>query len=1068
MVDILRQTVLTPAGVTNDLQAHGLDAFGLTVPNLSPVWAGSTPSAGDYDPSALTLKLNGLKAPFRAVREYVAEPPSTPPPDHNPTATLSAALYSGVDGKPLTPPVVLLRMHPEAARRLGKLVENRLGANPPIHPVPVAVVVRGVTTPSPPKVPEWFYAGNALDFTGTVTISFHDARGLIIDPIAVACLFRELLSFRPALYVADGPTQAVGDPGGLDGIGGLASGIMVHVVDPHGWAYVPTRDKAQLKVVDISNNQVSQVPDTGIVTLSANQSLGRSTADDTADGASKPLRWGWATNGTLARIRLTPPTLPAGVTLARQFFRAMAVDLDWHLLGNRTTNTVAAIPGDDDTVPDFLLPAVRDPVPSFAYLTDPQDVVGSAAAMISGFGAQPSTVAIAVSPVLDETLRAPPQSGTPGHWPAFPSFTSPQPISSATNPRQGATAARRAASDGAGADRDVIVTIAVGTLPDGAHVRVFPRLFQRIAAIGNTPSFVRPDGGAAIAQTGTVTKVLLINPFGLQQGDPFPDPANLAVDMVVTDRNGRRRLFSQATIAVAAGPESAVDNLASFGGESLLGASALKAALDSGGTRGIAKAALFGLPRTTPLPGISDPAAFIRAMASETQPREGPRLPTMMRFESLLVTGTASALDTPLTWNAVLSGVRFNLEARSFRADLGNPGNPAGADVIGTGIRAGGFLARDLAVHAIKRAQPVVPLGGGTKGWVVETGHTTWNVPPADTTGTVAAVMLETVAAICDTPELSVSVIPDPQPDDDPQTLVNHVTTALNTPTVPVPLASAADIVRRVQREIVTSKHGQRDALWSLRRALGQAREFIYIESPDFARTARPAGAPTDFVQMLGTLLEENPRLKLVICTPRLPDFATDKQGWVRAAFAHRKEALQFLIAKAKALAEAANEKRARVAAFHPIGFPGRSSPLRTTTVIVDDVYCLVGTSHFRRRGMTFDGAADIASIDRQIAKGYSAAIAQFRQKLMAQRLGVDVPTSPINSSALWTRLAQPESAFAAVADLLDEGGEGRLAPVFAGPDDNAVLPQTDDVADPDGTSGASFATFIAAALAGE
>jgi hypothetical protein len=531
--------------------------------------------------------------------------------------------------------------------------------------------------------------------------------------------------------------------------------------------------------------------------------------------------------------------------------------------------------------------------------------------------------------------------------------------------------------------------------------------------------------------------------------------------MVVTDRTGKRRLLSQTTIAVDPGPESFTDDPARFGGDSLLGASTLKAALDAGATRGIAKAALFGLPRTTPLPSFSsDPAAFIRAMASETQPREGPRLPTMMRFDSLLVTGTANAADTPLAWNAVMSGVRFTPEARSFRPELGNPGNPAGPDVMATGIRAGGFLARDLAVHAIKRAQPIVPLGGGTKGWVIETGHQTWNAPAADTTGTVAAVMLETVAAICDTPELS--LVPDPVTNDDPQTLVNRVTGALGTSSIPVPATSAVDIAHRVQREIVTAKHGQRDALWALNRAFTQAREFIYIESPAFAPTARPAGAPVghelDLVQLLGAMLDDNPRLKLMICTPRLPDFAADKQGWVRTAFAHRKEAINFLASRAKP----------RVAAFHPIGFPGRASPLRTTTIVVDDVWCLVGTSHFRRRGMTFDGAVDVASIDRQIAKGYSSAIARFRQVVMAQRLGVTVPTTPTEATALWIRLARPESAFASVAELLNEGGEGHLTPVWAGPDDTSVLPQTDDVADPDGASGASFATFIAGALAGE
>src|SRR5258707_1017575 len=117
---------------------------------------------------------------------------------------------------------------------------------------------------------------------------------------------------------------------------------------------------------------------------------------------------------------------------------------------------------------------------------------------------------------------------------------------------------------------------------------------------------------------------------------------------------------------------------------------------------------------------------------------------------------------------------------------------------------------------------------------------------------------------------------------------------------------------------------------------------------------------------------------------------------------------------------------------------------------------------------MTFDGAVDVASIDRQIAKGYSASIAKFRQTLMAQRLGVEVPATVDQASAPWVRLAQPESAFSVVAELLNEGGEGRLTPIWAGPTDTSVLPQTDNVADPDGADGASFATFIAAAVAGE
>ena len=83
--------------------------------------------------------------------------------------------------------------------------------------------------------------------------------------------------------------------------------------------------------------------------------------------------------------------------------------------------------------------------------------------------------------------------------------------------------------------------------------------------------------------------------------------------------------------------------------------------------------------------------------------------------------------------------------------------------------------------------------------------------------------------------------------------------------------------------------------------------------------------------------------------------------------------------------------------------------------------------------------------------RGTSAGIARFRQELMAAKLGVTIPTGPANSSALWTRLAEPESAFDVLADLLASGGLGRCSPVWSGPTDTSVIPQSDAVADPDG-----------------
>jgi hypothetical protein len=77
--------------------------------------------------------------------------------------------------------------------------------------------------------------------------------------------------------------------------------------------------------------------------------------------------------------------------------------------------------------------------------------------------------------------------------------------------------------------------------------------------------------------------------------------------------------------------------------------------------------------------------------------------------------------------------------------------------------------------------------------------------------------------------------------------------------------------------------------------------------------------------------------------------------------------------------------------------------------------------------------------------------LAAFRQALVARKLGVDVPSGPAATTALWTRLARPESLFAALVELLAEGGQGHCSPVWAGPSDTTVIPQTDDISDPNG-----------------
>jgi hypothetical protein len=120
-----------------------------------------------------------------------------------------------------------------------------------------------------------------------------------------------------------------------------------------------------------------------------------------------------------------------------------------------------------------------------------------------------------------------------------------------------------------------------------------------------------------------------------------------------------------------------------------------------------------------------------------------------------------------------------------------------------------------------------------------------------------------------------------------------------------------------VRRECFASASGLRDAMWSLRRALREARELIYVESAQFARTARPTGQPTaeqvDLVGEIVTSLTAHPNLRVIICTPRDSDFAANYPGWGREHYKARTEAVSNLLAAAPD----------RIVAFHPVGFPG-------------------------------------------------------------------------------------------------------------------------------------------------
>ncbi|MEV0605921.1 hypothetical protein AB0I61_06040 [Polymorphospora rubra] len=283
--------------------------------------------------------------------------------------------------------------------------------------------------------------------------------------------------------------------------------------------------------------------------------------------------------------------------------------------------------------------------------------------------------------------------------------------------------------------------------------------------------------------------------------------------------------------------------------------------------------------------------------------------------------------------------------------------------------------------------------------------------------------------------------------------------------------------------EIRSAKFGRRDTQWALRRALRHARELVYIETPLFCGTAHDDGAPADsaaavnLVAELATRLTIEPRLRVVILVPRETPFVPGYEPFAMYHYARRRLTAQTL-ALAGGTVDGLNARRPRVVIAHPMGVPGRPLVIRSTTVIVDDVWCLTGASSYSRRGLTFDGSNDVVMTDWTIDRGASVAIRAHRKALMAMHLGVGpqpvgggAPASPVGAPAGdWVRLHQGVSAHETFADLLLSGGRGKLLPLWNGPDPNAVnavIPHPAQVADPDGRDGASLITSVIAALGG-
>lgn len=1075
-------TVAGQADIRPRLNSDGLAALGLAGPLLSPAWTSALPTA-----DVTNLRFNVTSQWYAPIAGMLITEP-------NPRG-LGLSRFDGTPWPATTGTAVLFRIHPQARLRLERLITAALqapGTTPAdrsIRPVPALFLI---TNPVPTFATPW-RALAAEQFMPGGDVSMYDEHGLAVDPFAFAAVIAAVLTSAPAA----GTPMPSGAPAGTPAaVAGLApAGNWVHAVDLHGrpWQDPPGLNQGvSLFSGAAGARQLAQdVPD-GLLHSWAPGAVFAAEADP--NGVQSALttpgltRFGWQTVGRMGTTPLAWPAAGPQVP-ARDTLRMAVCDPAFHLLGNRTTTIRDGVLKADSITVAEQPPIVREgsPVTLFA---DGRSALGWIGQVILGLQggnpAAPFTTGpmFAASPYFDDgAWPFPALPGLAGAWPIAPLAT---PVLGSVGNVLGQLAPLRSAgtANWIAGTNDVLVQLPAG-LPAGVAIRLYPIQVQMGVSPDEQPLLRRADGDAIITTGGNADTLRLRDPFALGSGAARP--------------GGETHLRMDAAVAWVTGPGTVpqVKLIANLhwrvGADVVAPALAPTNILAAMFWRGTASNPLIGVPPRGPFTMatvFADPVAFIqgvaRTLSTDANPREAPRLPTMSRNESLFTLQLPPATG-PDIYRSMLTGGWLARETDVHSYRLANPGAAGAHEAHAPAVVSTSQLGFDLWVAAAHRARPVVPTAdaagvfasgpnaGLPTNWVLLQANAT-SAPPAAPAvpSSVAAAVLQTVPAYVETPELAVIS------DNDVPAAVNWVTTQLgnwlSTPNDP-------ELHRQIAREIRTAKYGRRDAQWALRRAISHARELIYIETSLFAATARVAGGPTDptaaaeLVVELANRLQAEPRLRVVILTPRESPFMSAYEPFSMYFYAERLKAAQSL-ALAGQTVNGLNGQRPRVVIAHPVGIPGRPLVIRTTTVIVDDVWCLSGASTLSRRGLTFDGATDVALVDWQLDRGASTAIRAHRKALMGMHLGVGptpvgggAPPDPVGSPrADWIRLHQPISAHEAFADTLASGNRGKLLPLWPGPDPTlpgATIPHPAPVADPDGRGGATMVTTIASAIGG-
>lgn len=983
----------------------GMGALGLASGMLAIRWTEIIPN---YDSASMTLSST---SPWKAMTGGLFS-----------WHTDGDVHLSDSDGLSLTGQIGILEFHPQAALRIRRLIGSRYDgrtdglANRPTpfyaalqNSPPIADIL---TAPIQANVSEDLFAGN---------LSFHDERGMIIDPIAVASFFLDLTNIFNALSSGSGGS-GVTVPGSVNSITNLSAKVRrVHFVNLFGGPWVDRPDQTGLRFGSDArlNGSIHSWPSGKTI--------------NPTDTPPDNLRWGLSPEGTLDVNPLSPPALSSTIipvpaaapNLKVQFLRVVIVDLSLHLLGNRSPAAIDSVPAPDNKTLLEPGPEVVDGE-IVSFLQDGQVMSGGIAeiASLSGFR-------LAVSPSIQTNQSLPPDRSQ--QWPTFPATTeTPQ---SLTGEISKLSRSEMTASY-VGSGPDVLVTWPAGSLPSEAHIRIFPRVDPgpAIVPLAELDFARRGEGGSGIAKAAGIT-ISLKDPFRVGTDTPVADP-RLRFDLLIVTRDGtvQGRLLGGLDVQVATGATAPVLPAVSnpLGGVPL-------------NQRGISPSPLIGIAPTSPSPGTNP---ILNALG-EAAPRESPRFRTMGRLSSL-VAGHDAGLQG--TWTAVnTSGI---LDGRSVRgdADLGNPGNPAGPEDHAPGVFLTGTLAMAHARAALRRTHHIVRR-------MPELNDDRWNDLPAGT-GNFAGAVLQNIAATVESPEL------DLVPEDTAESLPSDwagVVSALQS-FLPaslvgaIPTPGAGDRwVEEVKRDTMAAKNGRRDSQWSWRWAISHARQLIYLETPLFSSTA--SGSAEHEVNLLQVLLDrlaEAPGLHVILALPKRIPFGPGYESFAQYFYQERNKAIEAL----------QTEAPDRVVAFHPIGFPGRPEVIRGTVGVIDDIWALLGSSTFSRRGLTFDGSIDTVFLDKNISGGVSTAIKNLRKNSIARTLALLPSASGETPNANFVRLNQPLSTFKLIKEIVERGGDGLVEPLWDGLPLSELSAQDKAIADPDGRGFSAVAGTFTALLA--